>query len=91
MANRTTPKKIKMGYELRINQSGEKGQKNWLRVGTLFGSTAAASEYRARKYPKVTKYIILGVRLAAPDPDQPRFMFAPEKKEEQKKGTHNAS
>lgn len=89
MANKTTPKKIKMGYELRINRSGEAGEKNWDRAGGTFPSTQAASEYREKKYPNIKKYIILGIRVSAPDKDQPRYMSSSEKPET-KKGSNNA-
>ncbi len=88
MANKTTPKSMRMGYELRINRSGENGARNWDRVGGTFSSTEAASDYKKKKYPTVTKYVVMGVRVSAPDKDQPRFMSVSEKLEP-KKGASN--
>lgn len=87
--NKTVPKKMKMGYELRINQTGVRGEENWKRVGTLFGSSQEASEYRARKYPNVQKYTIMGVKVSAFPKVRERYMFVTEKSEK-KGGTHNA-
>lgn len=77
-----------MGYELRINRTGQKGDAYWERVG-LFNSSQEASDYRNSKYPTITKYTILGVKLSAPAKENIKFMFVTQK-EAKKGGTHNA-
>ena len=72
--NTTTPQKVKVGYELRINYTGLSGKDNWTRVGFVFSSKYEAEEYRAKKHPRITKYTIMGIRLRAPVKPQQKYM-----------------
>lgn len=63
MPNRSIPKKLKMGYALYINRTGNKGGQWWERVGFLFTSSLEASTYREREYPGVNKWSVQAVRV----------------------------
>lgn len=63
--NRTTQKRKKMGYSLRINRTGQSGLKHWERVGFLFYSSLDASKFRELRYPEVQKYSIAAIRVDA--------------------------
>lgn len=88
--NKSVPKKMRIGFELRVNPSGEVGESKWIRVGNLFNSVNEAAEFRAKKYPNVTKYLIMGVKTTALPKIPARYTVASEKSET-KKGTQNAS
>lgn len=63
MANRTVAKKKNYGYMLLINRSGEKGERNWNRVGeAVFGSKYEAETYRAKHHANM-KFLVKGINL----------------------------
>lgn len=65
MSNRTVPKKVKMGYGLFINRTGEKGNAAWERVGFLFNSANDANMWREANHPSVSKWRIQTIRISA--------------------------
>ncbi len=62
MARRTVPKRLKMGYGLFINRTGEKG---WERVGYLFLNREDARSFCAQTYPGVPQWRIEAIRVSA--------------------------
>lgn len=43
--NKSTQKKLHMGFELKINRTGQKGSENWVRVAGIFPSISTAKKY----------------------------------------------
>lgn len=62
MPNRTIPKKVKMGYALRIFSTQ---REEWERVGFCFTSRREAEEFRVKHHPSATKFTITGIKLSA--------------------------
>lgn len=60
---RSNQKKQKVGYRLSINRAAVAGDRNWELVGYLFKTTHEAAQYKAQKYPGITKFKIEGVRV----------------------------
>lgn len=56
------PNKRIMGYTLRINRTGERG--DWERVGYLYGSKDEAREAKDRYWTGATRFIVEAVRLS---------------------------
>ena len=85
MANKTQPKKFKMGYELRI-KIGDR----YTRVGNLFMTKQEALDYRVRRHPNIKVFSVMGINVNAPDKIPQKFMFQLERKDDKNKkvGTH---